>query len=76
MNRVVIQSGYALPKAFAGPIKRKSKKMAAKRKKSSRSRRSHKPGAKMKMCAKSWKRSTKRGSYRGFMKSCLRGKRK
>lgn len=66
MNRVVIQSGYSLPSAFAGASKRKrsdgrGKSAGAKRQQS-----------KMKKCAASWKRSSKRGKYTSFMKSCLR----
>lgn len=65
-NRVVVQDGYSIP--FAGGIGRKKKRKG--RKGSARHL-----GAwqnKMKSCAKRWSGS---GSYKAFMKSCLRGSR-
>lgn len=60
MNRVVIQEGYVLP--FAGHKRRKAPKSAGAKRQQS----------KMRSCAKSWKRSGKRGKYTSFMKSCLK----
>jgi len=62
MNRVVLQSGYDIP--FNG-VRRKR-----------RGRRSFSAGMKrqqgvMKACAKKWDGS---GSYKAFMKHCLRSK--
>lgn len=60
MNRIAIYDGYVTPKmdGFAGR-KRKRKGGPAKQK------------AKMKSCARKWRHSGKRGSYRSFMKHCL-----
>lgn len=60
MNRVVIQEGYGIPFA-AYKRKRRAKSGGAKRQQS-----------KMKVCARKWKSSGKRGKYTSFMKSCLR----
>ena len=62
MNDVVMQSGYSIPFAGARRKKRKGRKGGAKH-----------LGAwqgKMKACAKKWKGD---GSYKNFMKHCLRG---
>lgn len=69
-NRVVVQEGYDLPLAgFDGYRRRK-------RRKSRRSRRRSRGGRgrqqnRMKVCAKKWRSSGRKGSYRAFMKRCL-----
>lgn len=60
MNRVVIQEGYSLP--FD----------AYRRKKRRKARRGGSQQNKMKTCAGKWRRSGKRGSYRAFMRKCLK----
>lgn len=64
MNRIAIYDGYATPKmdGFAGRKRKRKKSRGG-------------PAAqknKMKSCARKWRGSGKRGSYRSFMKSCLR----
>lgn len=66
-NRITIQEGYEMPFDAFG---------AAKRRRRRRSRRMSgalkRQQGKMKSCAAKWRRSGKRGSYRAFMKKCLK----
>jgi hypothetical protein len=64
-NRVVLQDGYKLPFSDFEGYKR--------RRKSRRSRRGgrSKQANKMRACAKRWRASGRKGSYRAFMKRCL-----
>lgn len=61
MNRVVIQEGYSLPFDGTRRRRRRGTSGAMKRQQS-----------KMKACAKKWN-SKGSGSYRAFMKKCLKG---
>lgn len=62
MNRITIQSGYNLPFDGARRKRRSSKRRSGGAKKQQN---------KMKACAAKWRKSSKRGSYRAFMKKCL-----
>lgn len=64
-NRVVVQEGYAIP--FAGFDGYRRKRRSSRR----RSRRGGAQQNKMKVCAKRWRASGRKGSYRAFMKRCL-----
>ncbi len=66
-NRVVVQEGYSLPFAGFDGYRRR-------RRKTRRSRRGgrSKQANKMRACAKRWRGSGKKGSYRAFMKRCLK----
>lgn len=64
MNRVVIQQGYNIP--FNGAGKRKKRRSGKRR----MSGAMLKQQSKMKACAREWDGA---GSYRSFMKDCLRG---
>ncbi len=64
-NRVVIQEGYSLP--FEAYRRRKRRKSHSRRRTGGAKRQQ----AKMKACAKSWKRSGT-GKYTSFMKRCLK----
>lgn len=66
MNRVVVQEGYKIPfSGFEGYKKRGKKKGKAR----GRSRQT----SKMSTCAKRWRnRKGYEGSYRTFMKRCLK----
>lgn len=66
-NRVVVQEGYEIPFAGFDGYRRRRRKS----RRSRRGGRSRQQG-KMKACAKRWRRSGKRGSYRAFMKRCLK----
>ena len=67
-NRVVVQEGYEIPFAgLDGYRKRRKRRSGSKR----RARRGGAQQNKMKMCAKRWRASGKKGSYRAFMKRCL-----
>lgn len=62
-NRVVVQEGYKIPFAeFEGYRRRKKRKKGGHAKQAN----------KMRACAKRWKHSGKKGSYRSFMKRCLK----
>lgn len=63
MNRIAIYDGYTVPKmdGFAGKKRRKSRRRGGPAKQKQ----------KMKSCARKWRSSGKRGSYRSFMTSCL-----
>lgn len=65
-NRVVVQEGYDLPFAQFDGHRRKKRRHSKRR--ASRSRQT----SKMSSCAKKWRSSRKSGSYRGFMKRCLK----
>lgn len=62
MNRVVIQEGYTLPFNAYGKRRRSRRSMPAGVKRQQ---------GKMKACAKKW---SGKGSYRAFMKKCLKGR--
>lgn len=65
-NRVVVQDGYKIPFAdFEGYRKRRRKRRS---RRGGRSRQANK----MRSCAKRWRSSGKKGSYRAFMKRCLK----
>jgi len=65
-NRIAIYDGYGVPAGFAG--KRRKKRSSKSRSRGG----AKKQQSKMKSCAVKWKRSGKRGSYRSFMKGCLK----
>lgn len=68
-NRVVVQEGYEIPFAgFDGYRRRRRRRSHSRRRRGGRSRQANK----MKTCAKRWRHSGKKGSYRAFMKRCLK----
>lgn len=68
MNRIVVQDGYRIPfEGFDGYRKRHKRRHSRRRKSGGRSRQQNK----MKDCAKRWRASGRKGSYRAFMKRCL-----
>lgn len=72
MNRILVLEGYRNP--FGDSHRRINTQSLGgttmRRRRSTRSVK--KQQSKMKSCAASWKRSSKRGSYRVFMRSCLK----
>lgn len=66
-NRVVVQEGYEIPFAGFDGYRKKRRKSKSRR----RSRRGGAQQNKMKTCAKRWRASGRKGSYRAFMKRCL-----
>jgi hypothetical protein len=68
-NRVVVQEGYDLPFAgFDGYRRRRKSRRKSRSRRGGRSRQANK----MRACAKRWRHSGKKGSYRAFMKRCLK----
>lgn len=70
-NRVVVQEGYELPFSDLDGYRRKRRRKSRK----SRARRSggrSRMISKMKSCAKRWRHHRGGGSYRTFMKKCLK----
>lgn len=67
MNRVVMQEGYDLP---FDAYRRRKKRRSGRRGLSGAMKRQQ---SKMKVCAKKWN-SSGSGSYRSFMKRCLKSR--
>lgn len=68
-NRVVVQEGYKIPFAgFDGYRRRRRSKSRRRSRRGGRSRQANK----MRTCAKRWRNSGRKGSYRAFMRRCLK----
>lgn len=65
MNRVIVQDGYDIP--FNGTGRRKKRRSSGKRRMSGAMKAQQNV---MKSCAREWDGN---GSYKAFMKSCLKG---
>lgn len=66
-NRVVVQEGYEIPFAGFDGYRRRRRKSRRRSRRGGRSRQA----SVMRTCAKRWRSSGRKGSYRAFMKRCL-----